>query len=82
MTERRLQIGLAVTVVAAAIVALRYRRRRPKKRIKLTYFDGPGFGDKIRLTLAVGGLAFDDERLAWSDEGYAEARLSCGSATQ
>jgi len=44
----------------------------PASSIKLTYFDIPGFGDPLRLTLAVGGIAFEDERLPADAAGYAE----------
>lgn len=31
--------------------------------VKLTYFDGPGYAEAIRLTLTIGGIEFEDERL-------------------
>lgn len=36
--------------------------------MKLTYFDGPGRAEVIRLTLAAGGVAFEDKRFASGEE--------------
>lgn len=40
--------------------------------VTLTYFDFPGVAEKLRLTLAVGGVAFNDVRLPGNAAGYAE----------
>ena len=42
--------------------------------LRLTYFAFPGLAEKIRLAFAVAGLAYEDERIPSSEEGYAEAR--------
>ena len=67
---------LAVTAGLAAAAATRLVRRflstSAPPKLKLTYFDFPGLGDRLRLTLAVGGIDFEDERLQPGEVGQAE----------
>ena len=67
---------LRVALASSASITAAYLLRRSlcihRPKLKLTYFDIPGFGDRLRLTLAVGGLKFEDERLPSDREGYAE----------
>jgi len=69
---RALVATAAAAATAGACVLLRGLLRRQVPRLKLTYFDIPGFGDRIRLTLAIGGIDFEDERLPSTIEGYEE----------
>lgn len=41
---------------------------RSKRRVKLLYFDAPGLGESIRLTLALAGVSFEDFRFVNRDE--------------
>jgi len=41
---------------------------------KLTYFDSPGRAEPIRVALHMGGIAFDDHRLAYPDFAAAKAK--------
>ena len=68
-----LGVATAVTAAAVAVVVVRLRRRqRQQSTPRLTYFDFAGFGDRIRLTLAISGIEFEDERLSPGPDGYAE----------
>lgn len=63
----RLHVGLvAFASIAAAMLGWRRRKgRRPA--LKLTYLDIPGLGEKIRLTLMIAGLPFEDERIGYEE---------------
>lgn len=46
---------------------------------KLTYFGIPGRGETIRLALSIGGVPFEDERIAFSDWGTVKPKTPWGS---
>jgi glutathione S-transferase len=47
---------------------------KAQPKLKLVYFDVAGRGECIRQTLVIGGLAFEDERVAWPDGWNDEAK--------
>jgi glutathione S-transferase len=49
---------------------------------KLTYFNIPGRGEATRLALAIGGIAFTDERIAFSDWPALKSTTPWGSLPQ
>lgn len=57
----------ASALVGTAILLRRMLRKDLRPSLKLTYFDMPGFGDHVRLTLAVGGIVFEDERIDYAE---------------
>ena len=50
-------------------IAEYYASRPGQHTYRLTYFQGPGFGDQIRIAFKFAGIAFEDVRL--SDEEWA-----------
>ena len=58
---------LAASALAGTALLLRRQREKRRPSLKLTYFDIPGFGDHVRLTLAVGGIEFQDERIDYAE---------------
>lgn len=46
--------------------------------LKLTYFDTTGRAEPIRLALAVGGIAFEDERLSGDQFGALKPKIPVG----
>jgi glutathione S-transferase len=72
----RCAVLAAVAAVTSWVAYRAVRRLRRPSTLKLVYFDFPGLGDHLRLTLAVGGIRFEDERLPPDERGYAAvARL-------
>jgi len=48
-------------------------------KLKLTYFDGPWLGEPIRSTFKIGGIAFEDERIAFDAFPALKPSLPFGS---
>eukprot|EP00931_Biecheleriopsis_adriatica_P077509 TRINITY_DN51059_c0_g1_i1.p1 TRINITY_DN51059_c0_g1~~TRINITY_DN51059_c0_g1_i1.p1 ORF type:complete len:232 (+),score=38.34 TRINITY_DN51059_c0_g1_i1:41-736(+) len=39
----------------------------PSKKVKLTYLDGPGLAESVRLVLCIGDVPFVDERISYEE---------------
>jgi len=77
-----MRIIVATAACAAACLwnarRVRCMIRRRLARVRLTYFDIPGLGEPIRLTLALAGVPFTDERLTREQFQAAKPTLRFG----